>query len=359
MTARRKRTKATGPNGGRRAPARPHHVVMLAFPDAQILDITGPLEVFGRAARWMQDNSVTQRLGYRVEIVAAEAGPIVTSSGMRLLAERSYRDVRTADTLLISGGRGYAEARKDERMLAWIRSMSARVGRLGSVCNGALVLAASGLLDGRRATTHWAYLEELDARGRHEVCGDAIYVRDGNVYTSAGVTAGMDMALAMVEEDWGRSVALAVARELVLFMQRPGGQSQFSAQLTAQMSEDDRVRKLQLWMLEHLDGDLSVPRLAERAAMSERNFVRRFVETVGITPGRYVRQIRLEAARRKLEEGDQQVARVAASCGFRTEETLRRTFVAQLGVPPRAYRERFRGSSASAARTARDHRRPA
>jgi transcriptional regulator GlxA family with amidase domain len=329
---------------------------MFAYPDSQILDITGPLEVFGRAARWMQDNGVTPHLAYRVEIVAPEAGPFVTSSGMRLHAERSYRDVRTADTLLISGGRGYADAARDERVLAWIRSMSARVGRLGSVCNGALVLAASGLLDGRRATTHWAYLKELDARGRHEICGDAIYVRDGNVYTSAGVTAGMDMALAMVEEDWGRQVALAVARELVLFMQRPGGQSQFSAQLTAQFSEDDRVRKLQLWMLAHLDEDLSVPRLAERAAMSERSFVRHFVETVGITPGRYVRQIRLEAARRKLEEGAQQVARVAVSCGFGTEETLRRTFVAELGVPPRAYRERFRGSVDKAPSPARSGR---
>jgi transcriptional regulator GlxA family with amidase domain len=332
------------PNGRRRAPARPHHVVMLAYPDAQILDITGPLEVFGRAARWMQDTGLTRDLAYRVEIVAPQAGPFVTSSGMRLHAERAYRDVRAADTLLVSGGRGFAAARTDTRMLAWIRTMSGRVQRFGSVCNGALVLAASGLLDGRRATTHWAYLKELQARGRHEICGDAIYVRDGNVYTSAGVTAGMDMALGMVQEDWGRPVALAVARELVLFMQRPGGQSQFSAQLTAQFSEDDRVRKLQLWMLDHLADDLTVPRLAERAAMSERNFVRRFVETVGTTPGRYVRRIRLEAARRKLEEGDLQVARVAAVCGFGTEETLRRTFAASLGVTPGAYRERFRGT---------------
>jgi transcriptional regulator GlxA family with amidase domain len=332
-----------------RKPARPHHVVTLAYPDGQILDIVGPLEVFGRAARWIQDAGLMRDLAYRVEIVAPEAGPFVTSSGMRLCAERAYRDVRTADTLLVAGGRGFVVAREDKRMLAWIRAMSTRVQRFGSVCNGALVLAASGLLDGRRATTHWAYLDALKARGRHEVCGDAIYVRDGNVYTSAGVTAGMDMALGMVQEDWGRPVALAVARELVLFMQRPGGQSQFSAHLTAQFSEDDRVRRLQLWMLDHLDEDLSVPRLAQRASMSERNFVRRFVETVGMTPGRYVRQIRLEAARRRLEEGDLQVARVAAVCGFGTEETLRRTFVASLGVAPSAYRERFRGTRAEPA----------
>lgn len=313
---------------------------MLAYPDTQILDIAGPLEVFGRAARWMQDNSVTQHLAYRVEIVAPEAGPLVTSSGMRLYAERAYRDVRTADTLLISGGRGYAEARKDKRMLTWIRSMSARVGRIGSVCNGALVLAASGLLDGRRATTHWAYLKELDAGGRHEICGDAIYVRDGNVYTSAGVTAGMDMALAMVESDWGKPTALAVAQELVMYLKRPGGQSQFSRHLVAQQ-RDDVFGMLELWMLEHLDADLSVEKLAQRASMSPRHFARIFKQRLGTTPAAYVRRLRVEEARRRIEGGTVRVKHVARESGFADEQQLRRAYKQILGITPAEYRSRF------------------
>src|SRR6266480_877657 len=187
---------------------RPHHVVMLAYPDVQILDVTGPLEVFSRAARWMQDHGLRRDLAYRVEVVAPRAGAFATSSGVHLVA----------------GGRGYATARAQAPLLAWLRRMSGRVSRLGSVCTGSLLLASSGLLEGRRATTHWAYLEELKKSVGHGVCHDAIYTRDGNIYTSAGVTAGMDMALAMLEEDHGNAVALAVARELVLFLKRPGGQ---------------------------------------------------------------------------------------------------------------------------------------
>src|SRR5204863_282448 len=178
----------------------------------------------------------------------------------------------------------------------------------------------------------------------HGVCHDAIYTRDGNIYTSAGVTAGMDMALAMLEEDHGNAVALAVARELVLFLKRPGGQSQFSDYLAAQFSEDAGVRELQLWMLEHLDKDLSVPRLAERIAMSERSFARHFADGVGLAPGHYVRQIRLTAARQKLEQTDLPLQQIARRCGFGTPESLRRSFIASLGVTPGAYRARLRGA---------------
>jgi transcriptional regulator GlxA family with amidase domain len=216
------------------------------------------------------------------------------------------------------------------------------VTRLGSVCNGALILAAAGLLEGRRATTHWAYLEELKKSVGHGLCHDAIYARDGNVYTSAGVTAGMDMGLAMLEEDHGGTVALAVARELVLFLKRPGGQSQFSDYLAAQFSEDAGLRELQIWMLEHLNQDLSVPRLAERLAMSERSFARHFVDGIGVAPGHYVKQIRVTAARRKLEQTDLPLCQIARRCGFGAPETLRRSFVTALGVTPGAYRERFR-----------------
>src|SRR5215469_14436801 len=321
---------------------RPHHVVMVAYPDVQILDVTGPLEVFSRASRWMQHNGIRRDLAYRVEVVAPRAGAFSTSSGVRLVAERSYREVARADTLLVAGGRGQTAARGDTELLAWLTRMTARVPRFGSVCTGALILAACGLLEGRSATTHWAYLEELHQLIGNGVCQDAIYTRDGNLYTSAGVTAGMDMALAMLEEDHGNAVALAVARELVMFLKRPGGQSQFSDHLAAQFSEDAGLRELQLWMLGHLDQDLSVPRLADRIAMSERSFARHFADGVGLAPGHYVRQIRVTAARRKLEQTDLTLQQVARRCGFGTPESLRRSFLAALGVSPGAYRERFR-----------------
>jgi transcriptional regulator GlxA family with amidase domain len=326
---------------------RPHHVVMLAYPDVQILDVTGPLEVFSRAARWMQDHGLRRDLAYRVEVVAPRAGAFATSSGVRLVAERSYRDVTRADTLLVAGGRGQAAARTQAELLAWLNRMAARVPRFGSVCTGALILAACGLLEGRRATTHWSYLEELQRSIGNGVCHDAIYTRDGNLYTSAGVTAGMDMALAMLEDDHGSTVALAVARELVMFLKRPGGQSQFSDHLAAQFSEDAGLRALQLWMLEHLDQDLSVPRLAEKIAMSERSFARHFVVGVGMAPGHYVRHLRVNAARRKLEQTDLPLGQIARRCGLGTSETLRRSFIAALGVTPGAYRERFRGAPVS------------
>jgi transcriptional regulator GlxA family with amidase domain len=329
---------------------------MLAYPDVQILDVTGPLEVFSRAARWMQDHGMRRDLAYHVEVVAPRAGAFVTSSGVRLVAERSYREVRRADTLLVAGGRGQAAARTHAELLTWLTRMAPRVPRFGSVCTGALILAACGLLEGRRATTHWAYLQELRESIGNGVCHDAIYTRDGNLYTSAGVTAGMDMALAMLEEDHGSVVALAVARELVMFLKRPGGQSQFSDHLAAQFSEDAGLRDLQLWMLEHLEQDLSVTRLADRLAMSKRSFARHFVDGVGMAPGHYVRHLRLNAARRKLEQTSLPLEQIARRCGFGAPETLRRSFVAGLGVTPGAYRERFRATrsrtSAPAARSA-------
>jgi transcriptional regulator GlxA family with amidase domain len=319
---------------------------MLGYADAQILDITGPLEVFARSARWLREKGVCSGLAYSVQLVAAEAGPVRTSSGLCVVAERGYRDVSHADTLLIAGGIGCHPIMQDGDVLRWIRKIAPRISRLGSVCTGALVLAHAGLLDGKSATTHWGYVDELRRVDRSiRVQPDAIYVRDGNVYTSAGVTAGIDMALAMVENDWGQPAALAVAQELVMFLKRPGGQSQFSSHLAAQFSEDDKLRELQLWILDHLDHDLSVPALAERAAMSPRNFARRFVAGAGIAPAHYVARARLEAARRKLEENDLRIAQVARRCGFGTEETMRRAFVGTLGVSPSDYRERFRSSA--------------
>lgn len=324
----------------------PHHVVMFAYPDAQVLDVTGPLEIFGRAARLLCDRGISSNLAYTVEVVAREAGPLRTSSGIRLIAERAYQDVQAADTLLVTGGIGFRAAMEDPAVLAWLRRLAGRATRIGSICTGAMVLARAGLLDGRRATTHWAYCEEFAATAPvAEVCADSIFVRDGRVFTSAGVTTGMDMALAMVEEDWGPPIALAVAQELVMYLKRPGGQSQFSRQLAAQFSDSDRLRDLQMWMLENLDADLSVPVLARRVAMSERNFARRFVEAVGLAPGKYVEHARVEAARRCLEQTDLDLVRIVERCGFGTAETMRRAFIKHLAVPPSEYRARFRSAA--------------
>jgi transcriptional regulator GlxA family with amidase domain len=323
-----------------RAHREPHRVVMLVYPDAQVLDITGPLEVFARTSRWLRDHNQSSN-AYAIEIVAEKSGPLRTSGGLRLMVDRPYSAVRAADTLLISGGIGYEGARKNASLLAWISRMSPRVERLGSICTGAILLAAAGLLDGRRVTTHWAYCDRLAAAAqRARVEPDALYVRSGNIYTSAGVTAGMDMALAMVESDWGKATALAVAQELVMYLKRPGGQSQFSRHLRAQQ-RDDRFGPLELWMLDHLDADLSVEALARRANFSPRHFAREFRRCFGTTPGAYVKRLRVEAARRRIEEGAAPLKRLARDCGFADEQNLRRGFREILGITPQDYRARF------------------
>ena len=205
---------------------------MLGFPQAQVLDITGPLEVFSRTARWLAEHRGAHTPAYVTEFIAARAGPVAMSNGLQLVASRRYSAVGDADTLLVAGGIGWEEAARDRRLLQWLAAQAGRVQRLGSICNGAMLLAAAGLLEGRAATTHWAYLDRLASLApKARVDRDALYVRSGNIYTSAGVTAGMDLALALVEQDHGKAVALAVAQELVLFLKRPGGQSQFSRHL--------------------------------------------------------------------------------------------------------------------------------
>jgi transcriptional regulator GlxA family with amidase domain len=314
---------------------------MLIFPDAQILDIAGPLEVFARTARWLRDHRNVEPLAYETDVVATSVGMIATSGGLRLGVERAYRSVRRVDTLLVAGGIGYAAPMSDPDLLAWLRRQAGRVERIGSICTGALVLAAAGLLDGKRATTHWAYCDRLAAAApRARVEPDALYVRTGNVYTSAGVTAGMDMALAMVEQDWDKATALAVAQELVMFLKRPGGQSQFSRYLQAQQ-HDDELGRLELWVLENLDADLSVAVLARRANVSVRHFARRFAERFGTTPAAYVARARVEAARRRIEEGATRLKTVARQCGFADEQRMRRAFRRSLGVAPVDYRARF------------------
>jgi transcriptional regulator GlxA family with amidase domain len=329
----------------------PRRVVILAFPDVQMLDVTGPSEVFALADRFHGPAYTLELVGVppRARITAGANGPIPASSGLRLLPDGSLADCHgPIDTLIVPGGLGTRAAQHDEDLVAWIRSAAARSRRVASVCTGAFLLARAGLLDGRRATTHWAACAALARRyPAIEVANDPIYVRDGNVYTSAGVTAGIDLALALVEEDLGHRVALGVARDLVLFIRRPGGQAQFSAGLAAQEAERASVRDLQAWLADHLDEDLSVPALAERSFMSPRNFARVFAREVGLTPAVYVEALRIERARMLLESTELPVEEVAARCGYGTVETLRRGFARRLHVSPTEYRSRFHRAPAS------------
>jgi transcriptional regulator GlxA family with amidase domain len=285
---------------------------------------------------------------YRVELVAAEAGPVPCSNGVALVAPHSVSDVRGAiDTLLVAGGEEAFRARRDRRLLRFLKRQAPRCRRVASICSGAFVLAEAGLLDGRRAATHWSVAEALaDRYPSIDVEPDAIYVRDEKdgreIWTSAGVTAGMDLALALVEQDLGREIALHVARWMVIFLRRPGGQSQFSAQLATQLAHRDPLRELQAHIAEHPEADLSVPALARRVAMSPRHFARVFADEVGTTPARYVERTRVEAARVLLEESDDGVEGIADRCGFGSAETMRRAFLRVVRVSPSDYRARFR-----------------
>jgi transcriptional regulator GlxA family with amidase domain len=314
-------------------------ILVLAFPGAQLLDVTGPLQVFASANELAENRGMAKP--YAPCVVAAEAGPVVTSSGVALAANSLRAAGKCADTLIVAGGKGVHPASRDPRLIRWIRQQAARSKRVASVCTGAFLLAEAGLLDGRTVVTHWTRCDELAKRyPRLKVEADPIFIREGAVWTSAGVTAGIDLALALVEEDLGRSAALDVARELVVFLKRPGGQAQFSAMLSMQTASD-RFGELHAWMAEHLRADLSVPALAERARMSERSFMRHYRAETGRTPARTVEQFRIEAAQRLLGESSWTVKRIAARCGFGAEETMRRSFMRVLGVTPQAYRDRF------------------
>lgn len=322
-------------------------IVLAAFPGAQILDISGPLEVFATATREVTERDPRALPPYRVEVVATRSGPLPTSSGIEVVARRSVKRVQgRIDTLIVAGGVGTEDAVNDDVLIGWIAKTGPRARRLASVCTGAFLLAHAGLLEGRRATTHWRSCDLLARLYPNvHVESDPIFVRDGRVYSSAGVCAGMDLALALVEEDLGREIALAVAQRLVIFLKRPGGQSQFSVQLAAQAAEREPLRDLQAWIADHPNTDLSVESLARRSGMSPRNFARVFAAEVGATPARYVERTRVEAARRHLEESDAPVEQVARDCGFGTPETMRRSFIRTLNVSPTDYRGRFRSPS--------------
>ncbi|MEU0965723.1 GlxA family transcriptional regulator [Streptomyces sp. NPDC005917] len=309
-------------------------VLVVLFDGVQSLDVTGPVEVFAGAETHTPGS-------YRIRTASLDGAPVRTSSGLTVVPDGALTEAADPHTLLVPGGQG--TRRPDPALVDWLRAHGPRTGRLVSVCTGAILLAAAGLLDGHRATTHWAYCDKL-ARDHPavDVDPDPIYVRDGPVSTSAGVTSGIDLALALVEEDLGRDVALTVARHLVVFLRRPGNQAQFSVQLAAQTARREPLREVQQWITEHPDGDLGVEALAARAALSPRHFARAFLGETGMTPGRYVDRVRLEHARRLLEDTGDGVEEVSRASGYGTPEAMRRAFLKALGATPGEYRRRFR-----------------
>ncbi|WP_420996106.1 GlxA family transcriptional regulator [Cupriavidus sp. 30B13] len=327
-------------------PDDPPRIVVIVAPDpAQELDVTGPSAVFGHANR-LEGRTVP---AYDIRVASARDDAVVhTESGIRLLADAPYHRIGEMlpgpiDTLLIAGGAGHRAAAGDARLIEWIRAQAPRVRRLGAVCTGAFVLARTGLLDARRATTHWRHAARLAAQHPQvQVDPDPIWIRAGELYTSAGVTAGMDLALSLVQEDLGHAASLAVARELVLFLQRPGNQAQFSTLLQAQSAQNPELRELQGWMAQHLARDLSVPVLAERVAMSPRNFARVFARQVGETPARYVERLRVEAARRLLEKDGRRLEGIARATGFTNADVMRQAFQRHMQTTPERYRAAFR-----------------
>jgi transcriptional regulator GlxA family with amidase domain len=280
-------------------------------------------------------------LPYETRVIAPEGATIRATSGLAFATEPLPDPAEPVDTLIVAGGQGVMRADKDASLVAWLKRRSETARRTASVCTGAFLLAATGLLDRRRAATHWEYCDELSRRHPAVIVEpDPIFVHDGPVWSSAGVTAGIDLSLALVEEDLGRTIALSVARHLVMFLKRPGGQAQFSAALSLQ-SADERFADLHGWLAEHLAEDLPLSRLAEQAGMSERTFLRRYREATGLTPARAVERLRVEAARRLLADTRMPAKRIAARCGFGSEETMRRGFVRLQGVNPKDYRQRF------------------
>jgi len=316
-------------------------VLIVLFDEVQSLDVTGPIEVFTGANTWRAHHGGGP--GYDIRTASLGGRTVRTSSGLRVTPDEDLRHAGTdrLDLLIVPGGEG--SRRPAPELVAWLRAHARRAGRLVSVCTGAFLLAEAGLLDGRRVTTHWAYCAALATKyPAISVEEDPIFVRDGRVATSAGVTAGIDLALALVEDDLGRVAALDIARHLVVFLRRPGNQAQFSAQLAGQLANREPLRDVQRWIADHPAADLSVEALASQASLSPRQFARAFAAEVGMPPGRYVDRVRLETARRRLEDTADGVEQTARACGYGTPEAMRRAFIRALGVSPGEYRRRFR-----------------
>jgi transcriptional regulator GlxA family with amidase domain len=327
------------PISPRSAPTAVRVVEVLAYPAVQLLDVTGPVQVFASANDLVAEAGGTPP--YVLRVVAKGGQSVTASAGLEIAARPLPRIGAPLDTLMVAGGSGVEAAAADPVLVKWVRERAGKARRVASVCTGAFVLAASGVLDGRRAATHWSCCAELARRyPAIRVESDPIFVRDGPVWTSAGVTAGIDLALALVEEDLGRTAALAVARYLVVFLKRPGGQAQFSTALSLQTAED-KFGALHDWINRHLADDISLPVLARQAGMSERSFSRHYAQETGLTPVNALERLRVEAARRFLSESRLPVKRISQRCGFGSEETMRRSFVRLLATTPQQYRARF------------------
>jgi transcriptional regulator GlxA family with amidase domain len=327
------------PKRPRSSPSPCRVVELLAFPLVQLLDVTGPFQVFASANDFVRKSG--GRPPYELKVVARSGAQVTTSAGLELSTQSLPLAGAAVDTLIVPGGRGVEAAAADPLIIDWVQLRAKRARRIASVCTGAFVLAASGLLDGRRAATHWNACAELARRfPKVRVESDPIFVRDGSVWSSAGVTAGIDLALALVEEDLGRKVALAVARFLVVFVKRPGGQAQFSTALALQAA-DEQFGALHEWINKHLGDDLPLAVLADQAGMSERSFSRHYAEATGLTPARAIERLRVEGARRLLAESGLPAKRISQRCGFGSEETMRRSFLRLLAVTPQEYRTRF------------------
>ena len=321
------------------------NIYFVAFPGFQILDVTGPMEAFNKA------NEVSDTPRYNLSLLAENSGPLQSNGPVNLNADRAYaalndQEMTDIDTLVISGGGdGVQHAIEDDAFIEFIKRASRNARRVVSVCTGAFVLAKAGLLDNKRCTTHWDAAENLaQLFPTLNVDSDAIYVQDGKFWTSAGVTAGIDLSLALIEEDLGKDVSLEIARRLVVYMMRPGGQAQFSAQLKFQRPRARKLSTLIEWIENNPHQDLGIVALAQRCAMSERHFARRFTEEIGVTPAKFVEHSRLDHARRLLEQSSLSIEEIAEKSGFGSAEILRRTFQRHLHLAPADYRRRFHTS---------------
>lgn len=319
----------------------PHEVVIVSHPLVLGMELMGALDLLNFANQALIESG--KKPHYRVHLVSLDGGPIRTWSGFEMSATEKFLGYRgTIDTLVVVGGLHAHEVAEDPALVAEVRRAGLRADRVVGLCTGAFILAGAGLLDGKRATTHWAFGELLADRHPDVIVDtDPIFIGDGNTWTSAGITASLDLLLALVSDDLGAEAARAVARYLVMFLHRTGNQAQFSVQLAAQMTARQPIRELQQYIADHPGADLTLPRLAERVQMSERHFARVFTTEVGTPPGRYVEQVRLETARRRLEEGDETVESIAVTTGFGTAESMRRAFHLRLGVSPTEYRRTF------------------
>jgi transcriptional regulator GlxA family with amidase domain len=318
-------------------------VAVVVFDHVQALDVAGPLDVFAEANTFLP-----ARDKYEVFIVGNQVGSVVCSNGMQLIVSYVYSDFDTPfDLLLIAGGPELPNAKLQSEFLTWLRKQAHDAPRFGSVCNGAFVLARAGLLDGKQVTTHWADARRLaDEFPETNVQPDRIFVRDGRLFTSAGVTAGIDLCLSLVAEDWGHELAVRVAKRLVVYIQREGGQSQYSPYLGARQSQDPIVGKVLQYVTEHITDTLSIEQLASAVSVSRRTFSRLFAKYTNITPSAFVEQVRVDAARKLLEETDAPLKTVAFDCGFHSAAHMRTTFSRRIKVTPQQYRQRFRGTAA-------------